>query len=525
MKLHATPSAPKADAVEETGAQLNAAASNTAVQEELTEARADGASPEAEVPSLLATAASAIPHEAEMEAEFGDLSQVEAHVGGEAGPIVAAMGAEGVAVDGEIAFASEDPSPELVRHELTHLFGAPGGEAADEQAAEAAETASPAEEVAHPAGEHPRIPNERRDPRFRLPTEEVDHAELAEEGKGQAKPLSADKIASAIAFNNKKWTGKYRAQIRETLGAAPPAEGGFTDAEVLQAQAVQLGAGVAPEAADGKIGDTTMAILLQSGLELDLDETGKVNPADVELVFYPGEFEDLDVWKERVAEAKAARPDAPYRALSEPEGTGRMYVKHKGQLVYTMNARGGPPIAVKDFGGHTADPTTAGSHKLGAGHAHVTNAWANSQIPWGAKCRKRQDGEWEFYEPSKKAWKIATGPASQLKTPLDTSTFEDENGGRDTWQINDFGQESFAIQGTAGQYIHTSPADEEAVLKGEEPVLGVSHGCVHVDPADRAELSRLGYLAGGVRLTVKSYETHLLPQKMRDEMTGQDDAP
>ncbi len=283
---------------------------------------------------------------------------------------------------------------------------------------------------------------------------------------------------------------------------------------------MQLGAGVPAPQADGKIGDTTMAILLQSGLSLNLDATGKVNPADVELVFYPGEFQDLEQWKAEVAEAKARNPETPYRALTAPQGTGRMYVKHKGALVSVMNARGGPPIKVLDFGGHSADPTTAGSHKLGAGHAHVTNAWMHSQIPWGAKVRMRPDGEWEFLDAARKTWKIATGAKSQLKTPLGVDDFESYNEGRYTWQVNDFGQELFAIQGTAGQYIHTSPADEHAVLRGDEPELGVSHGCVHLDPAERAEMSRLGYLAGGVTLTVKSYETHLVPQKMRDKMTG-----
>jgi hypothetical protein len=48
-------------------------------------------------------------------------------------------------------------------------------------------------------------------PRFKLPTEEVDHQELASEGKAQAKPLSPEQVKSALAFNDKTWAGAYRA--------------------------------------------------------------------------------------------------------------------------------------------------------------------------------------------------------------------------------------------------------------------------------------------------------------------------
>ena len=79
--------------------------------------------------------------------------------------------------------------------------------------------------------------------------------------------------------------------------------------------------------------------------------------------------------------------------------------------------------------------------------------------------------------------------------------------------------ESWRIEGSPGQLLHTTPVDEEAVLAGKTPKLTTSHGCVHLDPAERAEMSRLGYLQGGVSLTVKAYTEHMLPAELRDMMT------
>lgn len=515
MKSLSRPAKPQIaqEAVKKTEAAVEAAPSNAAMQEDIRALRAEDGDAEAQVPSLLATLTAAMPHHDEMAAEFGDLSEVEAHYGPDANAIVAGMGAMGVAYGHHVAFASQNPDAELVRHELTHVFSTTGDESADERLAD-----SP-----HAVGEVPRIPTERRELRFKRPTEQVDMADLAAAGKSKpeaAKPLTPEKVAAAIAFNNKKWSGSHRSKIREALGAAPPAEGSFTEAEVRQVQAIQIGAGVEAKGCDGMIGDGTMPILLESGLKLDLAAGGKVKPGDVELVFYPGEFEDIDKWKAENERAVAENPAAPYRAIRAPSGTGRIYVKHKNAIVASVDARGGPPMTIKDHSGHTADPTTAGSWKLGAGHAHVTNSWAYSQIAWGAEVRKRPDSDWEFYDAKVKRFKVATGSKSELKSPLGRDAFESHNKGRSTWMLNDFGQESFQIQGTAGQYIHTTPSDEMAMLQGQEPELTTSHGCLHIDPSARVDLSKLGYLAGGVRLTVKNYEAHLLPAEMRGKMEG-----
>ncbi|MEZ4616986.1 MAG: hypothetical protein R2867_15980 [Caldilineaceae bacterium] len=99
--------------------------------------------------------------------------------------------------------------------------------------------------------------------------------------------LSEAQIQSAIRYNNQKWRGAYRSQILTYLrhGPVDHAEQ-FTTADVLQVAGMQKASD--PDGVDGKIGDTTAASMLQTGMELT--STMKLNPRQVELVFYPGEL-------------------------------------------------------------------------------------------------------------------------------------------------------------------------------------------------------------------------------------------
>ena len=478
---------------------------------------------QAESQSLLATPGRALPRLGALEARFGtDLSTVRVHDGPEANGIVRGMGAFGVTFGDHIGFAAQSPDNDLLMHELAHVLqqrgGPTTGEAEDERGAEAVERGQgPAN--GFPA---PRIGG-KASVRYKLPTNAVSSAELQDLGndKIDAKSASAmdgKRVAAAIAYNNRKWTGNRRVQLRTYLGAVPDQAGkDFTESEVKQVQSIQLGAGIAADKADGIVGDTTMEILLESGFSFNFNGTGNVDAKDVTLSFYPGEFEDLGAWTAAIAKAKEEHPEDPYRHVKMPTGTGRIYVKHKGNVVAVMNARGGPALTLKD-GDHTADPTKKGSWKLGKGRAHVTAAWEASQIPWGAQVRARSDGEWEFQVPSSKKWRLATGSSSKLKHPLSVSDFTDYNQNRSTWEVNDFGKEAFRINGADGQFLHTSPKDEETVLAQGTPVLSTSHGCVHLNPAERDEMSRLGFLQGGVTLVVKAYHQHALPKEMRKMM-------
>lgn len=483
----------------------------------------------------------ALPHGETIQRLFGrhDVGAIKAHVGGPAETASRAIGADAYATGNHVAFAGT-PSLHTAAHEAAHVIQQRGGvqlkggidggagdpyERHADAVADAVVHGNSAEGLLDRyAGSHlPAVP-QRTSVQRKTPTHAVTAADLGTRGDEEhAADLTDKQLQDAIAWNDKHWTGQHRQELRTFLAHARADEGGFTAEDVRAVRKIQLGAGVEPTKADGMIGDTAMAILLHSGLTLGF-EGKKAKAEDVQLLFIPGEFEDLAMWQAAVTDAIRKKPAEPYRALTEPAGSGRIYVKVKGNIVDMVNARGGPVVTVKDQGGHTADPTTAGTWKLGAGKPVVTASWNASQIPWGAEVRKRADGEWEFKDPDTSKWKIATGDKSELAKPLNVAIFEgtdeDENKGRNTWRINDFGEMGWRIQGTDGQFIHTTPSDEETTLAGSSPELAASHGCVHLDPEGRNRLRDRGHLQAGVTFVVRRYTVHLLPEAMRQIMQG-----
>lgn len=497
-----------------------------------------------------AGAAQPYPHRGAIEAAVGRPVPAKAFFGPEASAACAELGAEAYTVGDSVAFAAPDPSPRLAGHEAAHvlqqtegvhLSGGDGSahdplehhaDAVGDRVAagRSADDLSPR----HGASQLPAAP-QRKQVQRKAPDHKVTSADLtARAGEQHAAEMTAKQIRDAIAWNNQRWTGAHRKELRAFLQHGAADDSSFTESDVRAARAIQLGAGVDIKQADGMIGDTTMAILLHAGLTLGAGGS-KARPQDVELLFVPGEFEDVAQWQAAATQAIKKRPDAPYRELIDPSGTGRIYVKIKGNIVDVVNARGGPAVSVKDFGGHTADPTTAGTWTLGGGKSVVTAAWDKSQIPWGADVRKRADGNWEFKDPDSGKWKIATGTHAQIDNPLSPADFDSASGnqGRSTWLLNDFGEMGWRIQGTDGQFIHTTPQDEKTTLPGDEsvrvdgsgPALTASHGCVHVDPAGRNRLRDRGYLQGGVTFVVRKYTVHLLPEAMRLMMQGEKPGP
>ena len=72
-----------------------------------------------------------VPHQAQMEASFGqDFGEVTAHTGPEAQAACEGLGADAYAVGDQVAFKEASPSPDVVAHELTHVVQGQGGPAA-----------------------------------------------------------------------------------------------------------------------------------------------------------------------------------------------------------------------------------------------------------------------------------------------------------------------------------------------------------------------------------------------------------
>jgi hypothetical protein len=266
-----------------------------------------------------------------------------------------------------------------------------------------------------------------------------------------------------------------------------------------------------------------MAVLFAMGFRFSVR---KAVAWDVKLEFYPGEIEDLDAWNREIDE-KVTKKGGGFRDVTAPEGEGSIYVHIGRSIVASYRARGGPPSRLDDDAEHVAVPTKPGVYKLGAAHAHVTSNWYYSQIPWGAEIRKNEGG-YQYRWPGRSVWLWATSnPAGTLKEPLATDDFEDLPAvTRDgmtylIWNKNDFGKIAWNLV-PSDMYVHAT-ADMEAKAGADAAPdaatsLACSHGCIHVDPRERDEMMKRGYLGTDIPLVVRRWDEHLLPDQVRHGM-------
>ena len=209
--------------------------------------------------------------------------------------------------------------------------------------------------------------------------------------------------------------------------------------------------------------------------------------------------------------------------MSAPVSEGSIYVRVGRSLVACYRGRGGPPSELYDDAKHVAVTTKPGAYTLGPAHAHVTSNWYFSQIPWGAEIRKNGDGYQVRWPGRPWAWATRT-PTSAFKEPFDDTDFEglpEESRGGETvmiWKKNDFGPIAWNLS-PSDLYVHTTP-DTEAGTRppGLAKSLSCSHGCVHIDPRERDEMMSRGYLGAGVPFVVRSWNEHVLPDAVRNDM-------
>jgi hypothetical protein len=233
---------------------------------------------------------------------------------------------------------------------------------------------------------------------------------------------------------------------------------------------------------------------------------------EVKMVIYPGE----DTFTFRVPNAKGGT-----EALRVT--CGHIYVA-RGEA-YEM-AGGLPPGQgrMDKLGGHFQGVTPAGHYVLDRAEQHTSFGWPTSVIPWGAKLREHA-GEVQYLVGN--AWHTATGPHGtvtrawmafyqrshqhpDLKTVDQNQRIQYYLNGKltPTYLWNDFGKRSWNMKRhgyRTGYYIHTSPVNELAHTAGQILPLLQSHGCVHIQPADRDELEHKGYLRAGVAVEVRPY--------------------
>jgi hypothetical protein len=201
----------------------------------------------------------------------------------------------------------------------------------------------------------------------------------------------------------------------------------------------------------------------------------------------------------------------------------------------SIRAAGGPRVGYKNpaDGGHTAEPTPAGHYTLGPRKHVVTPGWWRSSIPYGATLRLNAKGDIEYQDDEGKGnWVQATGSNGVLtkalfgyktrmkeKTSLAAVDAELRAALIDPvskklrgtiWDVNDFGRWGWQLlkngHGTA-YYLHTTPLQESAYIADKTAFADLtnSHGCIHVDPADRDDFMTKGYLKAGTEFEVRPY--------------------
>ncbi|HXP88613.1 MAG TPA: hypothetical protein VN841_28035 [Bryobacteraceae bacterium] len=194
-----------------------------------------------------------------------------------------------------------------------------------------------------------------------------------------------------------------------------------------------------------------------------------------------------------------------------------------------IRAAGGPPRNAPGDGGHTFEPTPAGNYVLGPRVHVTTSSWPSSVIPWGAALKINGDGEVEF-EASPGKWHLATGPrgeVTQAQLAFDRRDHKNPTLAAEvklvrdffidpvtkklvatTYEQNDFGRWGWNLMKNGHKtpfWVHTTPEDEQTSKAGHACFLVNSHGCIHLDPAERKRLMDAGYLKEGVPFEVRPY--------------------
>jgi hypothetical protein len=239
------------------------------------------------------------------------------------------------------------------------------------------------------------------------------------------------------------------------------------------------------------------------------------NPPASEIVleFVPDQF-DRHAW--------ITRPDGQVVEGYAPIGVLTAFVA--GRVTASVSAQGGMWQSQDAGGGHRADPTKPGTHKLGSRQKVRTSFWEPSQIAQGTPLREvtkagklaveyqGDDGRWHDTRTLPKPMTrdkilgLVAGLRKQLAAPEEKAARDliPEGVVPSKWIFNDFGDHAYSILGT-DQLVHTSADQELEYTAGIQESLGYSHGCLHLRPSGRDYLEKLNLLKGGVTLKVHAY--------------------
>ncbi|MBI2661840.1 hypothetical protein HYX11_00080 [Candidatus Woesearchaeota archaeon] len=178
--------------------------------------------------------------------------------------------------------------------------------------------------------------------------------------------------------------------------------------------------------------------------------------------------------------------------------------KNTGETITSYHVRGGPKKRMpdKDNPGHFFGPTPSGKFKIFKKdirpYVNRNSAWDDAKIAFGALIREVK-GEIQVSENNGKTWFFVTGKNAKFGD-LDKEDFYENGRLMDRWWDNPFGHLTIELRNKLGikiaEKIHPNIALERGARGldyGTEYMIltNISHGCMHIHPANIDELARI----------------------------------
>jgi len=210
-------------------------------------------------------------------------------------------------------------------------------------------------------------------------------------------------------------------------------------------------------------------------------------------------------------------------------GGGLLVFIRDGKIIYKSEAWGGLSKKYADpLGGVDYTPTPSGNFVLDTPAAYRTKSWLMSEIKWGTPIKdvpsernlkeenktdvwyRLPNGKWasvfkdfgiprvtiiEFHNDLYHTRKLPSTWVFNAFGPIAIRFFKDLNGNkkRDKNEPLD------------GSMFHTTAENEAELKQGNTITMGNSHGCIHMNPSDRNQLTALKAFRGGMDLIIHPY--------------------
>jgi hypothetical protein len=215
------------------------------------------------------------------------------------------------------------------------------------------------------------------------------------------------------------------------------------------------------------------------------------------------------------------------------QGPGRLLWILGKQILVDVEAWGGER-AVPHVHYDTMAPriTTAGTYVVDSFGPYQTKTWQWSRLAWGTPLRVEADDRLLYYDARTEQWRRVHEVIPEVTLADIRERFlalykeggdnddrwrydRDGDGVPDQWIFNDFGPYALryfedrnrnrkldAQEKLMGEMIHTTVEDEAHSLREMPFKLQHSHGCIHIRPADREGMVRVGAFRRGTLLIV-----------------------